>query len=139
MNWLLLDWIQLIQRSYWEMSKIVYRRCCLFSYFWQNMDGENYCMVSGETFDRVRDIDDLTGAKPTVGSSRMMAGESWRMAWAMPTRCRKPLESLRMRILGLSSRLQCAIALLTLRLRSPATIPLIRATKWRNPSTVICG
>ena len=79
------------------------------------------------------------GSRPTVGSSKMITGGSWTIAWAIPTRCLKPLESLRIKTLRFSTKPQRSIAEVTLRARSPAGTCLILATKNKNPSTLISG
>src|SRR6266481_167224 len=75
------------------------------------------------------------GSRPMVGSSRISTSGSPRRAWATPTRCRYPFESLPMRRCSMSEMEQRSITSATLERRSPRETPLASATKSRYAAT----
>src|SRR6266436_718625 len=75
------------------------------------------------------------GSSPIVGSSRISTSGSPRSAWASPTRCLYPLESLPMSRCCMSATKQRSMTSATLARRAPRDTPLASATKSRYAAT----
>src|ERR1039457_3347703 len=79
------------------------------------------------------------GSSPEVGSSRISTGGLWIMAWARPTRWRKPLESLPMSRVRTSPMAQRPTTSSMRRAKSAEGMPLSLPTKVRYSITSISG
>src|ERR1035437_4731006 len=79
------------------------------------------------------------GSRPEVGSSRIRTGGLWMMAWARPTRWRKPFESLPMRRVRTSPMAQRPTTSSMRRARSAEGMPFSLPTKVRYSITSISG
>ena len=81
----------------------------------QNVRRKQNRLLLGDPQHRLADFAIWFGSRPAVGSSMISTSGSCSSAWAMPTRCRKPFESL---LIGLSITLPRAHRSMTAPIRS---------------------
>ena len=79
------------------------------------------------------------GSSPAVGSSRIRTSGLWMRAWASPTRCRYPFDSLPICFPRTSVMAHFSLTSSTRFLTSPRGRPLMRATNARYSTTVMSG